>query len=309
MRRHRPTPAAARAPRPGFTLVEMLVVIAIIGVLASLSAAAIFRWIGNQSQDTTETVLRDVYQVLERQMKAVVEKADKETIPASVLTMAGNDQRRARVIWKKLRLKQEFPTTFAEALNPYAAPGSPISATDLPAKVPYVRALSKAVSGPGDSAACLLLALSQNRGGIRLSPDELPSNVLGDSNGDGVKELLDAWGKPISFYRWPTGNTELLSMNPAPAGSKAAKFADPLDPDGLLLSPTWYGSTGYKQFVALCHPVSLNGQTALYIIPSLASAGRDNQFGLDATMREVSTDAADNIYSFRLRLGIRGSTQ
>src|SRR6516225_5863841 len=100
-----------RAPRAGFTLVEMMVVIAIIAVLAGLSAAAYFKWIDIKSQDTTETNLRRVDELLKRQMKAIVDKAgsNAEVIPQSVLTMAGGDRRRARVIWIKLRLKQEFP--------------------------------------------------------------------------------------------------------------------------------------------------------------------------------------------------------
>ena len=39
--------------------------------------------------------------------------------------MAGNDPNRARVIWVKLRLKQTFPDTFNEALNPVPMPPLP----------------------------------------------------------------------------------------------------------------------------------------------------------------------------------------
>jgi prepilin-type N-terminal cleavage/methylation domain-containing protein len=312
---------AAAPGRPGFTLVEMLVVLAILVVLASLSAGGIVRWIASQSQDTTETTMRGAYQVLNRQIKAAIDIADKEPdskIPQSVRTMAGGDMRRARVIWKKLRLKQEFPTSYYEGWYPYAAANGVaiLPANDLPAKAVYTRVLPKpatapaatptppAPPAPNESSVCLLLALSQNRGGVRLSADDLPNTALSEISPGGPKLIIDAWAQPLVFYRWPTGNTELIGLN-------TTKFADPLDPEGLLLNPTWYASAGKGQFEALCHPISPDGQRAYYVIPTLASGGRDMTLGLDLTTM-ATTNAnvvADNIYSYRLRLGLRGSTQ
>ena len=331
MRYKRPGSATVGGPRSGFTLVELLVVIAIIAVLVSLSGAAYFRWIATQAQDTTETTMRDVAKVLERQMKQVIDRAKKEpesNIPLSVRTMAGGDMRRARVIWIKLRLKQEFPMTYAEALFPWQAVNSTynLPPADLPPKRTYVVALGgagiSATNCPPDdgtqSSAMLLLALSQVRGGVKFNPGDLPSTAVGDTNSDGMKEIVDAWVKPLAFYRWPVGNAELISMNPAPANTRAFRFADAIDPDGLLLNPAWYSSNARAQFENLCHPISPNnGQSAFYILPTLASAGPDNILGLQpSTLTAVSMMATtnppatlDNIYSYRLRMGARGSAQ
>jgi prepilin-type N-terminal cleavage/methylation domain-containing protein len=105
--------------RTAFTLMEILVVIAIIAIIASLLAAGIFAVIGTQRQSNTQNTMRAVYKVLSRQMKFVLDKADKETPPANVLKLANGDPKLAKLMWKKLRLKQEFPMTFAEALAPY----------------------------------------------------------------------------------------------------------------------------------------------------------------------------------------------
>ncbi len=318
---------AARGRR-GFTLVELLVVLAIIGILVSMGAGAYFVWLNNQRQTTTETVMREVYQTMTRQMKAVTDDAYKDpNIPLSVQQLAGGNIRRARVIWMKLRLKQEFPTSYYEAWYPYAAPDGTIiiPATDLPAKAAYTRFIPQPaapptaapVPSPSESSACLLIALRQLRGGVRLDPDNVPSITLSDTNGDGLNELVDAWGTPLFFFRWPTGNSELLLTNPARAGAKQVNFADPLDPEGLLLSPGWYNDLTGKatavrlQFESLCHPISPdNGTTAYYVIPAFASAGADKSLGLDATMATTNmTDVQDNLYSWRLRLGNKGSLQ
>jgi hypothetical protein len=35
--------------------------------------------------------------------------------------------------------------------------------------------------------------------------DFLREDEIGDLDGDGMPEILDAWGRPIAFLRWPAG--------------------------------------------------------------------------------------------------------
>src|SRR5437762_599877 len=100
--------------RNGFTLVELLVVIAIIAVLVALTAAAVFEVQKSQQGSATETAMRTVSKVLAQQWQAVIDQADREVVPQAVITAAGGNEKRARVMWKVLRLKQEFPISFAE---------------------------------------------------------------------------------------------------------------------------------------------------------------------------------------------------
>ena len=140
---------------------ELLVVIAILVVLAGLISAGLFKWIDTQRQANTNATIQKVQKHLDLQIKKVLADAEKDTIPLSVLNLAGSDPLRARVIWKKLKLRQEFPMTIVEATTAPPIPG--LSATDLQPIASYKAAASKFNSGPGDSAALLVLALQRNR--------------------------------------------------------------------------------------------------------------------------------------------------
>ena len=123
----------------GFSLVEMLVVIAIIAILVSLSAAAVFKVIGVQRANNTQLTVKSASSLLDKQWAAVINQAKNEQIPVSVMTLAGNDPTRARVIWTKLRLRQEFPMNISEARLPlldWATSTSFLTASDLLAKLP-----------------------------------------------------------------------------------------------------------------------------------------------------------------------------
>ena len=77
------------ARRAGFTLVELLTVVAIIAVLVSLVASATFQVIGVQQKRTTETTIKKVADALDQQWQAVVDQARKETVlNTNVLSLA-----------------------------------------------------------------------------------------------------------------------------------------------------------------------------------------------------------------------------
>jgi type II secretory pathway pseudopilin PulG len=316
--------------RASFTLLELVIVITIILSLITLGAAAAMRFIGVQQRSVTETTISKVYSLLDRAWKAVVSDALKEPIPSqysnTVLQLAGNNSRRARVIWVKLRLMQQFPTSYYEILNPQILPSpykTALSQVGITTAVgPYANPpLTLSQEGfKAESSACLLLALSEARQGINISPDDLGAITTGDVNGDGLREILDGWGRPIVYYRWPWGNPDVTSLNPALPGSRQYSSlqpqvlgnSDPQDPEGLLMDPNWWNTLGgpaprsqLTAFENAFHLVSfsnpgpafpswpqagnpgqwnLTGPFSYYTIPVVASAGADGVFGLDRTV-------------------------
>lgn len=322
------------AHRQAFTLIEILVVIAIIGILAALVTGAARVMMGVQQETNTNSTISTLNSILSRQWSAVVATASKESPPANVLNMAGGHPGRAQVIWIKLRLKQEFPMNLTEAaspwlpLGPYLQPPSPGVPGDLPAKPSYTSALQEAASIPGatfvansdpstckwtlESAFTLVMALKQNRGGIVFKEENFPPAALATEihtySGSppqptlayrGPKMLVDAWGGPIFFYRWPTGNPDFgtaagasngqaaTANSPVSSNLRTAANADPLDPQGLLLDQNWNSASNYNSqlgvywFEQYCHPVHIGNWTpmAWYTEPVIMSAGPDYAVG------------------------------
>jgi prepilin-type N-terminal cleavage/methylation domain-containing protein len=285
--------------RTGFTLIELLVVIAIIGVLAALTVSATMRLMGSQQETNTQTAMLHVDRALQQAWAKVVNDAKNEDITnaTNVLTLAGSDPRRARVIWIKLRLMEAFPVTYAEcnvANNPLYTLNL-IPSTMRKNISSYQRTLNNAAVHPNypnsESSACLLMALSINRGGGAFLNKDILGGNISDTDGDGVKEIIDGWGTPVFFYRFPAPTqtlqwtAQVQQVNPAlsnyslgiysgapafitppssPTFGRGAVFADPLDTEGALMDSNWFGNAAQFQgtgltlrqfFEQLCHPI------------------------------------------------------
>jgi type II secretory pathway pseudopilin PulG len=280
--------------RPASTLAELLVALVIVTILAGLLMTAVLRFLGVQQTQVTATTLEKVASELDKQVKEVVYQAGQEPVPANVLTLAGGNPQRARVLWVKMRLKQEFPTSYGEALQPVPAallqPAGPLVAGDLPPKNVFVQALPAAANDAAtESSACLLLALTQGRGGVTWDASQtLGAGFVRDTDGDGLPEIVDAWGKACLFVRCPFGNSDL---NP---GGLVAGAHDAQDPAGLLSNPNWvnaaYGKTTLGNlFGQLCHAVRA-GASYQNLYPYVASSGPDKVAG-----------TGDDLFSYRFR--------
>jgi prepilin-type N-terminal cleavage/methylation domain-containing protein len=194
----------------GFTLVELLVVFAIIAILAALTATAVFKVISVQQSNNTQLTIKTLSSLLDKNWAAVIRDHQTDRIPDSVMAIAGFEERRARVIWIKLNLKKEFPMNLTEAVNPVSLPSAIVNLAPpnsllrqflIPAvdvqglgpKPAYIAAITRATqiqgavinanstdldAWPLESSFTLVMDLQQNRAGSAFAEESFTANAL-----------------------------------------------------------------------------------------------------------------------------------
>jgi|GEM_PF-2739783 len=208
-----------RPNRSAFTFIELMAVLAIILVVTAISVTASIQVIAYQRGNTTQTTLKTLSDSLDRQWAAVVDAAKQESLQINQNTNPAiyflasdgtglinpaisnqNIDKRARVIYIKMRLKQEFPMNFSEALYPGSLPPTlsaviPTQLTNLPVEVP-----------PRGSYGNYPMPFS-------MSPNQLPKGALRN-----FKIYVQAMNESPAIYP-PTFNAGTTpypaSMNPA----------------------------------------------------------------------------------------------
>ncbi len=169
----------------------------------------------------------------------------------------------------------ELPNQIVDVANnplimPFGPPGiinSPIFPRPALSKQYLRRALSLSPNTPPDltfwtpqyeGAECLYLILAVSRDNEKSALDYFSPSEIGDFDGDGMKEVLDGWGQPIEFVRWPTGYRN--DITPAATTPQDSTTPDPFDPfkvDGrtrngifqtVALKPLVYSAGPDKQY-------------------------------------------------------------
>jgi prepilin-type N-terminal cleavage/methylation domain-containing protein len=285
--------------RRGFTVIELLIVIAIIGVLVGLTAGVAWRVLASTAVGSTRTLLQRLEERTRQQMTYKADRAREEQIPPPILALANGNQDLARVIFIKLRMKAHFPMTFNEALNP--APGYGVNA--VAGYRAYLKQRGVVAAGPPqpwESSACLYMALNH---GAETTTDK--DVALGGATREinGFTCYIDGWGQPIIFCRNPVGNAPAGGVSIIhPAGAPNG-FEDPMDPKGLLFSPSL---TNPAVVAGLLHPLQPRlptTQARPILSPVIVSIGPDRAAGFDPLTLAITnqSQADDTVLTERFK--------
>ncbi len=276
-KQHRPDTSLRRR---GFTLLELLGVVAIIAILMSLTFVVMAGVVQQAEEEATKVTILKVNRLLEQRIEAF-DRAFKgsrrdDYVKGTVELLRQIDGRfdyfrqnpseappAILLLARKAGFRFEFPQRFVELVagfdTPPSGPGLTGAVTDSVTGMPgsiYTRQaypiartqlISEGIPAPTvtqintrvsenwakhqtyESAATasedvhssessellyFILIESGTFGSSPVDADSFTAAEIGDVDGDGLPEFLDAWGNPLRFYRWPTRLIDPTAPNP-----------------------------------------------------------------------------------------------
>lgn len=288
-----------RSSRTGFTLVEILVVLAIIALLLSLTTAAVQRVRVTQMVRTSENVVSKIQMGLDNQVTVIADNVRRESQNGgsadfnNLKPFCDNDPDRTAAVLLYCRLRQNFPQTQAEL----AAPSFTVGAVTFTRPLAFTAIAGVTGTPQQVSAAALYAALSgQTQGGKTFEADEALSGAQIDIPLGAVSARVfkDGWGNPIPFVRFfQSAELDAPPFCDGKFGTGPAPGKDPFD--------AWAKIYGWTT-----NPTNKNTlQTTLGY--TAASWGRNTTVLVYSWGLDKAPGTADDILGYRLRsIGAKG---
>ncbi len=301
--------------RPSFTLVELLVVIAIIAIMAGMVMFTLASAQQDALRTRTRGTIDKINQVILERWEGYRYRSVKLPVSPAALQQKQITPRgvaKLRSLFLKDMMRMELPDNYVDlAYTPTSLTlTGPPSSTDLYPGVPpmtfnsspgreynvlrnyfkvgrpivesdpaasLVANTSQAWTTTYQASECLYAIVADSTSGGGSALEGFVASEIGDVDGDGFPEFIDAWGEPIGWIRWPAGYDSPLNV-----GYKKSS-PDAFDP--LRTAFQWSDA-------------SLT-QKPWTVVPLIISAGADRKFGINqpenifATSRNVFIGGTD----------------
>lgn len=180
----------------GFTVTELMIVMAILGLLVAVSLSAFNAAVAQSKVSRTKVIIAKLDQLVMDRYESY------RTRPIPLRAIAGQNVRTSaqnRLLALREIMRMELPSTKDDVNdNPALVKRTAINRG-------YQRRAPSGWSDTWEGAECLYLIIASIRDGEKSGLDFFTSDEIGDTDGDGVPEILDAWGTPIQFIRWAPG--------------------------------------------------------------------------------------------------------
>lgn len=225
--------SALGAGRSAFTLMELLIVLTIITILVGLSMAALVGATEQARAARTRAIINKIDLLIDERYQSYRTRAVPIRINPSQFTNAspaGLWAARVRLYALRELMRMEMPDRKTDIVNSATTNPPTPEITVIPGmtqsslQASYYRSAVRATGGNPMAPAthtslnnwtsthqgseCLYLILSAMRDGEKGAIEYFSTAEIGDVDGDGMKEILDAWGQPIEFLRWAPGYSE-----------------------------------------------------------------------------------------------------
>ncbi|MDO4585920.1 MAG: type II secretion system protein [Planctomycetia bacterium] len=211
----------------GFTLVELLMVIVIIAMLGTISISVLRASLESAKIAQTQTTINKIDSIITViYEKYQYRKMDMSTSP----TNTAFDRERSRIKLLRDLMRMDMPCNYDEITgSAFGQQQSALSQSYQVLRQFYEDEKKKNPKylAPADIVNAELLYLVVTNG----DPDSrsmFTEREIGDVNGNGFSEFVDAWGRPIQWLRWAPGLPE--SDRQTLVGQADDNDSDPLDP-------------------------------------------------------------------------------
>jgi prepilin-type N-terminal cleavage/methylation domain-containing protein len=270
-------PATRRqaSQRAGFTLVELLLVIAIIAILAGLSLVTLAEGRQMARRNRTATQVTRIHETL------MVRYEDFEARIIPLPATANLEPQLATTIRYNLLMdlmRMEFPDRISDVFNPpsiFTIGASTYSVPNPSLRTRYQTIVASnggfgAWSTDNEGSECLHMILSSMETILGNGLDALSPTEIGDTDGDGFLEILDSWGNPIEFIRWAPGYESPIQWHPVGFAVNPPNVREPDPFDPFRRGRRWIDLATYPN----------NFERPFAITPLIVSAGTDGRYGL-----------------------------
>lgn len=258
-----------RRMRSGFTLVELLTVIAIIGMLGAISITTVRGAVQSAKETQTRTTVAKIDSVL----TGIYEKYQYRRLDVSDMASGANFKMRTIARVRKMRdlLRCDMPCTYNE-VDRNSLFNYDKNNVYTPLQEVCRREIGIALNNGADPSlpninAELLYLVVMN--GEPEARSTFSDREVADTDGNGLMEFIDGWGNPIKWMRWAPGlvwsDRQPICYKDDNVVSRADE--DPFDPLNIIQT-------------AIDDGVTLNEQPGWFLVPYVYSAGPDGEYGL-----------------------------
>jgi prepilin-type N-terminal cleavage/methylation domain-containing protein len=287
----------------GFTLIELLVVMAIIALLSAamlvalteLQATSKVRRCQQQIKKIDQLIMRRWDELLHKPLAIQLNSLGPTPSPLNI-----NARKLQILIARRELMRLEMPDRITDISdNPVVFPGGfqmqlPATTATFRRKATYNATLGNTWTEQNQGAECLYLILSVMQDRDSSALDFFFPGEIGDTDEDGMLEILDGFNQPIGFLRWAPG----ISDRTGPDLRWGDANTDD-DNDGILdngseagYSDDYRSRSDIQKVNAADSPDATDMGAADYrlfdtnpsndpfnLFPLIMSAGRDGSFG------------------------------
>jgi len=248
-----------------FTLIEMLVTVTVIVILAGIVMGGLRIGRREAREARTRATITKLDRIIMQKYESYRTRRVPLRIPRNVTL---KEAAQMRLLALRDLMRMEMPERWNDVTD------NPVSGIQRPALSHaylsmYQNASGGAV-GRNGPAECLYLIVMTGTSSAR---EEFSESEIDDTDGDGLMEFVDGWGKPIFFLRWAPGFTPESDIQSGdPVNDHDPLDVHNVDPPAFRMVPLIYsGGNDNSRY----NPVT--GQNAKYDI----QLGKEYRFNGD----------------------------